>query len=62
MSIELEKLMEEKKLPESDRDELRIFSSFLSRRKDARSGVGVKPLTENEKIWLGLNEPQGEDR
>lgn len=52
MSIELEKLMEEHDLPESDRDELRMFGDFLQRRKDKREGKDVGPLPENMKAWL----------
>lgn len=54
MSIELERLMEEKDVPECDRDQLRIFADFLQRRKDAKNGKKIEPLTENDKVWLGL--------
>jgi hypothetical protein len=51
-SLELEQLMEEKELPESDRDELRKFSEFLRRRKDKKDGKEVPPLTQQMKDYL----------
>lgn len=54
MSVRLEKLMEEKDVPEEDREEIRVFSAFLQRRKDQKDGKPVEPLTENDKVWLGL--------
>jgi hypothetical protein len=37
-SLTLEKLMEEKNLPEDDRDELRRFEEFLAWRKTRKPG------------------------
>lgn len=51
-SEELERLMEDKDLPETDRDEVRRFAEFLRRRADFRAGKQLPPAPQGMKDWL----------
>ena len=50
-SPEVEKLMEDADLPESDRDDARKFVEFLRWRKDRKAGENL-PMVEEMKNWL----------
>ncbi len=51
-SLEIEQAMEEKDLPESDRDEIRKFGEFLRRRAAKRKGEPLPPLSPEMRAWL----------
>lgn len=56
-SLDIERLMEAKNLPESDRDDVRKFSEFLQWRKDRADGKKVPPLSNDMKNFLLGKEP-----
>ncbi len=51
-SLDIEQKMEEKEIPEEDRDEVRRFAEFLQRRKDLKDGKKLTPAPEGMKEWL----------
>jgi len=52
VSEELEKEMEEKNLPEGDRDEIRRFAEFLQWRKAKKADKKTPPISQEMKDWL----------
>ncbi len=51
-SPQLEQLMEDRNVPEEDRDEVRRLSEFLQRRKDKKDGKTLPPAPEGMREWL----------